>query len=392
MNIQKLILPAVMSVAGLVSFGTQAATPAGVEIVNTATLNYKVNNVSQTQVEAEKKLKVDVKIDFNLTRADIAAPNASNEIDVGGNKYYVMGKFNLANTTNAPTSFTLATLNGTGSETLGFTGTNPDYTALADTKDPVNSTFKLYSSAAGAAAPGTELTGSIALNEDGNASNTNALIWVLIPTSEIKGIDKDVFAVQLTATANEVTVVGEANPVAVIDNSGQADTDAVQFVFADDAQAGDTESTIGNAMESAWDALLLAFPNFEVTDPLDPTNPTKNGFIKTSVVVWDPINGTTNPKAIPGATVKYTITLSNLGASAANVVEVSDPIPTNTTFCDSSAGEGCEDVTSVNAPVSPLTYVAPDAPAGLNGSNIEATFATVAPNETSTITFTVKVD
>ena len=391
MKIQKLILPAVMSVAGLVSFGAQAATKAGIEIVNTAALNYKVNGVAQTQVEAEKKLQVDVKIDFNLARTDIAAPNASKEVDVAGSKYYVMGKFNLANTTNAPTTFTLATKNGDGTETLGYTGT--DYTSLKDNKDPVNSSFKLYSSAAGATVPATELTGSIALNEDGNASNTTALVWVLIPTSEIKGVDKDVFAVQLTATANEVTVVGEVNPVPVANNVGDADTDAVQFVFADDAQAGDDESAIGDAIESAWDALLLAFPDFETTDPTDPTNPTKNGFIKTSVVVWDPINETNNPKAIPGATVQYSITLTNLGATDANDVNISDAIPANTTFCDSAnSGELCADVTSVNAPAATLTYVAPTTGPALNGSNIEAAFATVKSNETSTITFTVKVD
>jgi len=391
MKIQKLILPAAMSFAGLVSFGAQAATKAGIEIVNTAALNYKVNGVAQTQVEAEKKLQVDVKIDFNLARADIAAPNASAEIDVAGSKYYVMGKFNLANTTNAPTTFALTPTNGDGTETLGFTGT--DYISLADTKDPVSSLFKLYSSAAGAAAPATELTGNISLNEDGNASNTTALVWVLIPTSEIKGVDKDVFAVQLTATASEVTVVGETNPVAVVNDVANTDTDAVQFVFADDAQAGDDESAIGNATESAWDALFLAFPDFETTDPTDPTNPTKNGFIKTSVVLWDPINETNNPKAIPGATVQYSITLTNLGATDANDVNISDAIPANTTFCDSSnSPELCADVTSVNAPAATLTYVAPTTGPALNGSNIEAVFATVKSNETSTITFTVKID
>ncbi len=391
MYIQKLILPAAMSFAGLVSFGAHAATKAGIEIVNTAALNYKVNGIAQTQVEAEKKLQVDVKIDFNLNRADITAPNASTEIDVGGSKYYVMGKFELANTTNAPTTFTLVTANGDGTETLGFTGT--DYTSLTDTKDPVSSTFKLYSSAAGATAPATELTGNISLNEDGNASNTTALVWILIPTSEIKGVDKDVFAVQLTATASKVTVVGETNPVTVVNDVANTDTDAVQFVFADDAQAGDDESAIGNAIESAWDALLLAFPNFEITDPTDPTNPTKNGFIKTSVVLWDPINETNNPKAIPGATVKYSITLTNLGAINANDVAISDAIPTNTTFCDSTnSGELCEDVTSINTSVAPLTYVAPTTGPALNGTTVEAAFATVAPNKTSTITFTVKVD
>ncbi|MBU2038967.1 MAG: DUF11 domain-containing protein, partial [Gammaproteobacteria bacterium] len=111
------------------------------------------------------------------------------------------------------------------------------------------------------------------------------------------------------------------------------------------------------------------------------------------VVLWDPINETNNPKAIPGATVQYSITLTNLGATDANDVNISDAIPANTTFCDSSnSPELCADVTSVNAPAATLTYVAPTTGPALNGSNIEAVFATVKSNETSTITFTVKID
>jgi uncharacterized repeat protein (TIGR01451 family) len=49
-------------------------------------------------------------------------------------------------------------------------------------------------------------------------------------------------------------------------------------------------------------------------------------------VISDPFNGTTNPKAIPGATVEYAITLTNTGAQNASVVTITDPIPTNTTF------------------------------------------------------------
>ena len=392
MNIQKLILPAVMSVAGLVSFGAQAATKAGIEIVNTAALNYKVNGVAQTQVEAEKKLQVDVKIDFNLARTDIAAPNTSTEVDVAGSKYYVMGKFNLANTTNAPTTFTLATINGDGTDaaTLGFTGT--DYTSLKDTKDPVSSTFKLYSSAAGATVPATELTGSIALNEDGNASNTTALVWVLIPTSEIKGVDKDVFAVQLTATASEVTVIGETNPVAVVNDVANTDTDAVQFVFADDAQAGDDESAIGDAIESAWDALFLAFPDFE-PDPDYPNDPNKNGFLKESKVIWDPINGTNNPKAIPGATVQYTIHLTNLGSEDATDVNFADAIPTNTTYCNDTAFE-CFDAKTVERTGidAALTYKAPETLPFNDSGVIKATYTTFPAKNTGSITFTVTVD
>ena len=48
---------------------------------------------------------------------------------------------------------------------------------------------------------------------------------------------------------------------------------------------------------------------------------------KTSTVISDPINGTTNPKAIPGARVRYCIQVSNVaGNPSATSVVVTDPI------------------------------------------------------------------
>ncbi len=48
-----------------------------------------------------------------------------------------------------------------------------------------------------------------------------------------------------------------------------------------------------------------------------------------TATVADPINGTVNPKAIPGATVVYTVTTSNLAAGSVdpNTVEVTNPVP-----------------------------------------------------------------
>ncbi len=39
-----------------------------------------------------------------------------------------------------------------------------------------------------------------------------------------------------------------------------------------------------------------------------------------------------NPKAIPGAVIRYTITVANSGSEDATTVEVVDNVPSNTTF------------------------------------------------------------
>lgn len=51
---------------------------------------------------------------------------------------------------------------------------------------------------------------------------------------------------------------------------------------------------------------------------------------KTVTVISDPINGTTNPKAIPGAVVQYSIKVTNNGTGTVslNTVTITDPLPT----------------------------------------------------------------
>ena len=51
--------------------------------------------------------------------------------------------------------------------------------------------------------------------------------------------------------------------------------------------------------------------------------------VKTSAVVSDPVNGTTNPKLIPGAIVRYTITVTNAGDGPvdASTIILTDQLP-----------------------------------------------------------------
>lgn len=98
---------------------------------------------------------------------------------------------------------------------------------------------------------------------------------------------------------------------------------------------------------------------------------------KTSQVISDPINGTTNPRAIPGAVVQYTITVTNIGTGPvdAGTVVVTDALPSNIimnvvngTFIDGTPNSGLT-VTQANVSYSsavgggaPYNYTAaPDA-------------------------------
>lgn len=61
---------------------------------------------------------------------------------------------------------------------------------------------------------------------------------------------------------------------------------------------------------------------------------------KTSSVVSDPVNGTSNPKAIPGAVIRYCLLVGNAGPAAASAVSVNDSLPANLTFVPGSIRSG----------------------------------------------------
>ena len=72
-------------------------------------------------------------------------------------------------------------------------------------------------------------------------------------------------------------------------------------------------------------------------------------FVKTNSIVSDPINLASNPKFIPGATVRYCLLVSNAGPAAANAIIISDTVPATVTFTPGSmkSGTTCAGATTV---------------------------------------------
>lgn len=65
---------------------------------------------------------------------------------------------------------------------------------------------------------------------------------------------------------------------------------------------------------------------------------------KTSTVISDPIQGANNPKRIPGAIVRYLLTVSNAGNAAdSNTIQIDDPIPANVRAMIASGNIGFTD-------------------------------------------------
>lgn len=81
---------------------------------------------------------------------------------------------------------------------------------------------------------------------------------------------------------------------------------------------------------------------------------------KTLVTLSDPVNGTSNPKAIPNALLEYTLKAINSGSGAAdaNSIVLTDAVPTNTAiYVNDISGSGTGPVRFVDgSPASGLSY------------------------------------
>jgi uncharacterized repeat protein (TIGR01451 family) len=386
-SIQKLVLPAVISLAGLTAFEAHATTTAGTLITNTATLGYQVNGVDQTEVKAKADVAVDVKVDFTVTRSG-STINGSTLTTYNSAEYYVAGVFVVANTGNTPALFNL-----TAAELAAAT----DLTFGSDTETDIidldSGTYLIVAdndSAAGLTDTDANVTSStLTLPQD---QSTGTTVYVLAPKAAVVGVNEDVLGVQLTGVVDSVTHkvwngtsgAYDADTTVTVASltTGSNTLTGVELVIAD----ADRDNS-----ELATDAMKLSFPSFPpYTDDGDDTN---DGFTKTAEVVWDPINQTNNPNAIPGALVKYTITIKNIGSLNASAVTINDPLPADTTYCSSAENPaGMTFCTDDPVALSTDTQAADAGYPQLSGSNISSAYTTFGAGKEASIVFYVTVN
>lgn len=93
---------------------------------------------------------------------------------------------------------------------------------------------------------------------------------------------------------------------------------------------------------------------------------------KSSTLVSDPVNGTTNPKAIPGAIVRYSLTVQNSGPTAtdSNSVLIVDSLPAQI-----SVGTAASPVFTQGSPTSALSFSAASDIRYSNAATAPASFA-----------------
>lgn len=263
-----------------------AGTQAGTTITNTVTVNYQVGGVSQTAQSASNAITVDRKV--NITIASAATTTT-----VVPGQTAASTAFTVTNSSNDTIDIGLAVVNQSGGSAQ-HGGT--------DVFDVSN--FKFYSDAA--------LTTQITyLDEVAPDASRTVYVAADIPISTTNGqVAGDI----LTATAQAGGATGTQGTVLTATTG--ANTAGVDTVFADGAGATDAAN---DGKYSAKGDYTVSAPVLTVT--------------KTSTLISDPVNGTTNPKAIPGAVMEYCIQVANAaGAATATNLSVSDPLPTTVTY------------------------------------------------------------
>ncbi len=290
-NVKKLL--ALMFISTFVVPVAMSQTAADTLVTNTATVDFEVGGVAQTQVSSNTaEFRVDRSINFTLVRDDATYVSAD-----PGSTTAVLA-WTITNTSNDVIDFNLLAVQQATNDNDAFGGQDDsDATAVNTFVDSNNN---------GVYDVGVDLLGYV----DELASGSSVKIFVLPTVSGTAG-DGDIIGINLQATAAEGGVANTEGTAFVADTDGDdSDPLVVETLFAEGFGDGGDASEDGQI--HVLNALQVASAELTI--------------VKTSQVLSDPVRGTTNPLRIPGAVVEWTITVTNNGSNSADSVVIADPV------------------------------------------------------------------
>jgi uncharacterized repeat protein (TIGR01451 family) len=258
-----------------------AVVVAGTSITNTATVNYQVGGVPQAAVVGSTSFVVDRVVNFTVTKnADVTSAPSST---------FQAIQFIVSNTSNTAMRFNLQPITkGTNTWDLGASAKiyrDNNNNAIWDAGDLQYADASTF----GDIASGATFTVLIVGDIPASLPNGAASVYDLLATAV------------------------DANTLTVTTQTGGAGTMAgVDTVFADNAGSynGATPDIARDGRHSASGTFTITAASITVS--------------KTSAVYWDPANLFAQPKAIPGAIVEYTVTVTNTAGAAASNVTITD--------------------------------------------------------------------
>lgn len=347
-----------MGAIGLASLSSVAATPAfaagttaGTTITNTATVDYQVGGVTQGQQSASNNFTVDRKINLLVEEVGTVTTNV-----VPGQTNAVT-TFQLTNSSNEILDFALV-----ASQIVGGTASHGG----TDTFNADN--VRIYRDNTATGTVGSWDAGDTLITAYVDELVVDTAIRLFVVSDIPAGLANNAVAgVTLRATAREGGLAGTQG-AAITETTG-ANTAGKDTVFADIAGVAGDVARDGSHSDN--DDYTVQTATLTVT--------------KTSRVISDPFNNTTNPKLIPGAVVEYCIAVANSGGAAATSVVINDPVPGQLTFSAGTILLGGT-VTSGTCDFNGTaggSYTAP---------NVSGTIASIAAGAASTLVFRATVN
>ena len=276
---------------------------AGTNITNSATINYSVNGVAQPSVTSnEDTFKVDKKIDMVLTTDDTqqvsATPGETDKVTT----------YTFKNEGNSAENFKFEVKNLQNNE-------EADYNDKKDNNDVKNLRIE-YSTDGGNNWQAIPDNGIINVKAD---DQVKFRVLADMKTAQEGAKDGDVMNVELQSTAYK-----DDNSSAEEETSGADTQNQVDVVFADgvdNSTLGDGSSKDGKG-DTPRDGKEVARSGYII-------NTTLLSATKTSCVISDPVNGTNNPKRIPGAVIRYMFDIKNSGSIDISDLNITDTLDSN---------------------------------------------------------------
>ena len=340
-------------------------TSAGETITNTVNVNYDVGGVAQTAETDSDTFTVDRKLDLTVAEAN-GAPSAvvpgQTKADTAGNPPAFL-TYTVTNDSNDTVDFALSATQLTTGAATPFSGTD-DFDANA---------VQVFVESG--ATPGYQPGEDTATFIDELAEDDTIEVYVVgnIPLGLTNG---DAAGITLTAEVRQGDTAGLGT--AYTESTGANTEDGT-------VNAANVDTVFVNTTASATDNFVISTAGIDV--------------VKTSTLLWDPVNGSSNPKSIPGAVVEYCIAVSNAaGTATATNVGISDVISgINVTFYQTAPASGPPTIPAANGVRTGTACdgsgANPDATGlGHSGGTVSGNLGDVAAGATEVLIFRVTVD
>ena len=280
-------------------------TDAGTQVLNRATVNYSVGAVPQTLIESsptgnstagatngtDTEFVVDRRIDFTLVQVG----TSHTTVTPGDTNAFV--EFLLTNTSNSTLDFNLNAIQlGSGDGAVN---------TLVDTNVNMNN---LSWAVGTSVANGDADPAPLGQNYIDELIEDDAIRIRVYGDAALTLANGDIANIELSATA-AAPGAAAVEGAALTETAGPDNPLVIDNVFADTGNDG---------VESDRDGFQVVSAALTIT--------------KVATVISDPINGATDPKAIPGAIVEYVITVANSSTTAATAVSINDVVDADVTL------------------------------------------------------------